>query len=71
MSRTYRLVKYKDGKPIYTKHENKYPPYKWWTTECKEVRKHLWRSYRHKCKVWLKKYGYIPKWYNSNGWNTW
>ena len=71
MSRTYRLIGYKKGKPLYTKNINKYPPYRYYRHEHPIARRKLWRAYRHKCKVYLRKYNFIPKWYNTMGWNTW
>ena len=71
MSRTYRLLKYINGKPVYTRNENKDSRYRWYCHEKKYLRKTMWRAYRHKCKVYLEKFGYLPKWRNTHGWETW
>lgn len=71
MSRTYRLKKYENGKPIYTRHENKYPPYRWYRHEFSEVRRSIYRSYRMKQKQYFKRFGEFLPFNPTNGWETW
>ncbi len=71
MSRTYRLIKYIKGKPMYFSNENKYPPYHFYKHETRNVRKDVWKSYRHRCKENIKKDMEMPKFYKTYGWMTW
>jgi len=71
MSRTYRKCDKGKGKPSICRNENQQYPYRFWRRECKNARKSLWKSYRLKCKLWIKKYREIPTWFNTQGWNTW
>ena len=71
MSRTYRNCDTGKGYPTKCRNENQQYPYHFWKKERVEVRKHLWKSYRLKCKLWLKKFKEIPKWFNSRGWESW
>lgn len=71
MSKTYRLTGYKNGKPIYSKHQRKDSVYRYYSHEYVETRKQLWRSYRRQCKKHIKRGWEIPKWSNTRGWMTW
>ena len=71
MSRTYRKCDKGKGKPSKGRNENQQYPYRFWKKESKKARKKLWKSYRLKCKQWIKKFKEIPKWFNSEGWESW
>ncbi len=71
MSRTYRLKGYEKGKPVYTKNQNKEAFYRWFRHEHIDMRKHLWRQHRRKCKLALDRGYDPPKWTNTCGWETW
>lgn len=70
MSRTLRLKKYENGKPVYTRHENKEPRYRWYRHELPEIRREFNRSKRMKQKSYFKKFREIPCIKNTNGWLT-
>ena len=71
MSRTYKLIRYKKGKPVYSRHLNNEATYHWYRKENPIQRKKLYRAYRRRCKTYFQKFGdYIP-FVNTNGWETW
>ena len=70
MSRTYRLIGYKNGKPQYTKNENNHPLYRWYKKDHCIARKKYFRAYRRKRKVFLKKFGEHIRFVPTNGWIT-
>ena len=71
MSRTYRLLMYRKGSPIYTKQEGQNAPYRFYRHERIEVRKWLWRSHRHRCRIAIRKGKPLPVWKNTCGWESW
>jgi len=70
MSKTYRLKEYKNGKPIYTRHENKDITYHYYKHEHPKVRRGLNKSKRHKQKEYFKKFKEFLKIPPTNGWET-
>ena len=70
MSRTHRLKEYKNGKPIYTRHENKNVTYHYFRHELSKIRRGLNRAKRRKQKQHFKKFGELIPIPPTNGWET-
>lgn len=71
MSRTYRLLKYIKGKPIFTKNENKDATYHFYLHERPKIRRAINRSRRHEIEQHFKKFGFIEKYFSTQGWESW
>lgn len=71
MSRTYRLKDYKNGKPVFTRHVNQHALYHWGRHERPEIRRSINKSRRLETKQHFKKFGYIEKYFNTQGWESW
>lgn len=71
MTHTYRLKEYKNGKPIYTRNVNQESPYRWHRHERPEIRRSINKSRRLETKQHFKKFGYIEKYFRTQGWESW
>jgi len=71
MSRTFRLIGFKNGKPDYSKHINQVAPYRFYRHENVNARKKYYRGYRIRQKQFLKKFNEHLKFRPTNGWRTW
>jgi len=71
LSRTYRLFKYEKGKPIFTRNERKDMTYHFYLHERPKIRRVINRSRRHKIKQRFKKFGFVEKFFKTQGWESW
>lgn len=71
MSRTYRLINYKYGRPIYSRNINQEVPYHWMRHEHPIERRNIYRAHRRRCKVYIEKFHEYLPFIKTCGWNTW
>lgn len=71
MSRTYRKGKIINGKYSIIKNINKESTTFFWRHDLPKDRRKLNRKRRREEKQHFKKFGEIPKYYPSRGWETW
>ena len=71
MSRTYKLHKYKNGKPVYTRNINQNATYRFFKHDFPKDRRALNKEWRHQNKQYFIKFREVLPYFKSRGWETW